>query len=1097
MTLSGTQGPPQRRTSALWRRATSFSLSAALVLLSAGPSATQAVAAQFQTGPKGTIPTLTLPTGPVVPAGSVIPGLPSAAQIPALPGSVIQAAGAVLPQAGQLPAAAAGAAKFGVPGAQAGQAPKGASTEALLRSGVEQVAAAQKVGDSAAVAGSLNSLFTGSKQAGDVSASVNAGPAVPAASGLARASLEDLTKLARDAKAEDKDRRSAVKAIADRGDSKSILVLEELGTEKGGSSKDYEIKRLALRTVAEKTGKVLSLPEVSDDHAAELLKHISENKPEAAAFDYDGTVEPSGKAASEETGEALKGLIDSGVETMVLTDRAAVGRRQGDTGILDSVSTLTPEQRAGLTIGAQRGARIIVFDADDKPVIVEQAASWSASEKVQLVLASEQVSAEFGSALVNGAKNSFTEFDFALYLPQAKTDADAERAAELMRQALEKRNLKGHVVPRRKGPGVPGPYITVSKYDKSLGMGRFLALREKLERLRDLKRVPAFLRGALGKVLGLLRSRPVPAAGALVVGDRMMGERGIDMAMVLPGALGIAVGGSADPRLDNVFVWNKQGHAGAMEIARAAAGPKQSQMPGMNWKAFGGLMTARSLSIIAFLATTLAYAKIAIGAVGLASFGTLSALGGLVAVAAGPLTGRIAAKMSPRAGMALNALLRAVFLLNLPLFMAFGAVNFGTLLFGAIANAWVLSSTMTMEGAYVPKMFGIKNVRTMGGLLMVNYFGLQIIFGLILGIGKLVDGHNLMIPFYIASAVNAAVIPLLWWTLPKGEKASPSAASAAPSESKPSPLKAVAGFFKTYWKEAALFLGSFATFPLWHSAIPVALALTYWITRTPVFLKIKSDKPLLGALGLVALGAFVLYGLQVFALPAMAGAIAGKASSLLLGQMMGALFLGQMVSSSSMLQLPVFRVPFLGRVPAQNLVKGLVLSMVAAFSLTGLFPGSILAALAVTGVAGAMMWFAHKLTDKGWISLAGVGLSTVAIPAILWGTGAIVPALLAALAMFGYFYGPASVAVTAYIQKRAPAGMIPQVMGIYGSLLNAGISLGIGTFALLSTLLTPQFPALLWALFAVAVGAAAAFYFGSKKLPGLPQDSFHQKGDKK
>ena len=1102
MTLSGTEVPPQRRTSALGRRVLAFVLTAVLVALAPGLDAYSAFAAGFQKGPSGpsSIPTLTLPSAPTIPnAGVPNAGVPSLA-IPQLPGSALNlpvaaaplpgAAGPSAPHAAALPQAAANPLIPGAAAPNAGAA-KPNTTEGILRAGAGEIAAAQGARSEAGVSQTLESMFTGGKAAaasfGEVAGGVSGGQAP-----LAPLPLDELKTIARDSKKPEADRQAAVKAIADRSSDASKLALEEIGTERGGGPADYEIKRLALRRLADQ-GKVVSLPPVSDEHAAALLDKLSKEKPEVAAFDYDGTLEKSGAPASAQTGAALKTLADSGVQTMILTDRSVFGRRQGDVGILDSLSTLTPAQKAAISVGANRGARILAFDAEGNPQTVAQSDPWTSEQRIAVEGSAREVASAYGVAQGDKDATLTTDYDFAVFFPKSVDDAAAAQAGRRLETRLAELGIPASVVPRRMNEHEGGQaYLTVSKYDKSLGSSRLRALRETLDRFRDAERLPKSLRSLARKLLAKLPSKPVPAASALLVGDHFFGPRGIDAGMIkgAPGALAISVGGTADPRLDNAFVWNKQGREGSLELMRAASGPAAPQMEGMNWKAFGGLFGSRTASIVAFLGTTLAYAKVAIGAVGPTHFGTLAALGGLVSIAAGPLTGKIADKFSARTGMAINTILRAVFLLDLPLFSAFGILNFWTLLLGSIANGWLLSSIMTTEGAYLRRLFGFKNLRTANSLLQLNYFFLQIIFGLVLGIGGWVDGHNPMIPFYIASAVNAVVVlPIIWKTMPTAAPAQNAAAAPAngAATAKPSMLSSMGSFIKTYWKEALLLGAAIASFPILHSPLPITGALVWWIARTPGFKAIKADKPIISAVAMVSLGAFLFYGLQSYLLPTIATTLVGKAaSSLMLGKMLGAVFLGQMLSSSSMAKLPVIRLPFVGRFGLQRLVQAAVIGVTGLWVYTGLFPGSILAAAAFMGVASALIFAAHYLTDKGWIGMIGAGMGFLALPALFWGN---IPVLLGSLAVFGYFYGPAAVALSAYVQRRADPSKIGQIMGIQGSLFNAAISLGIGSVSLIAGLMSPMFPATLAIVAGVAAVIGAVYFLGSKKLPGLPAKS--------
>src|SRR5205814_8915149 len=132
----------------------------------------------------------------------------------------------------------------------------------------------------------------------------------------------------------------------------------------------------------------------------------------------------------------------------------------------------------------------------------------------------------------------------------------------------------------------------------------------------------------------------------------------------------------------------------------------------MDVKATVGWGIQRTISIVAFGLISLAHPLIAQHYLGPVGLGALMALGPLASIAAGPINGRIANKMTMRNGMALNAVLRAVLLLDMPIFMALGMVNFWTLALGAMANGWLLSAIMASEGAYMKSFGGAKNIGT-------------------------------------------------------------------------------------------------------------------------------------------------------------------------------------------------------------------------------------------------------------------------------------------------------------------------------------------------------------------------------------------------
>ncbi len=829
------------------------------------------------------------------------------------------------------------------------------------------------------------------------------------------------------------------------------------------------------------------------------MKDIAEKKPQAAAFDYDRTLEDKGADASAETGNALQRLAESGVETMIVTDRPDMGHRPGEAGILEALSPLGPQQKRLLTVGAQRGAAAYSFDANGRPVALSRAAGWTAKERAALMKALRLV-------LPDATDSVLTDYDAFARLPVGLDAAAVAAAGETVRAELERAGIKANVSARRPVNGDVEPYLYVTRYDKSAGVS---FLRYRRERLRDVERLPGWLKPLGRRLANLLPAADVSGERTLIVGDQFFGERQGDAGMLAgaPGALAIAVAGAADPRLPNVFVWNKTGHAASMELARAASAPKGPAMPDMDWKAFAGLMLGRSISIITFVGTTIAYPALATSIITSSAFGTLLALGAVVTIGAGFVVGKFAGKLSPRAGMSLNAFLRGAFLLDVPLFAYFGILNYWTLLLGAAANGFVLASIITTEGTYLRQLFGFKNLGTVNAIFQLSAYAIQVIFGLMLGVGHFVDGHSLMIPFVVAAAAHfGLVLPLSWFLLPKPKKqeTAPAAASPAPAASPSADAKEPFVFFRSpalealrRWAPPLLAAAGAAAFVAFQTAIPVTVALALWMLTSDKFLSIaRQDKAIAGAVGLVGLGAFVFYAIQNFAIPTMAKALGGADSGLLNGQMLGAMFFGFLLSISSLVKLPEVRIPVIGRVGLQRLVQAALAGLAGYWMATGLLPvllpgATALAAagvvVAATAAAIASMALAEFVSDKGWLSLLGLGFGALFVPAALWGS---VPAMLGGLLAVGYFWGPAFTTLITYLQKRAPKDQLGPVMGLNSSVLNAGISLGVASLSAVAAFSTPAFPFALGVVAAAGAAVGAVYFLASRLLPGLASRLF-------
>ncbi|MCX5794378.1 MAG: hypothetical protein NTY77_02630 [Elusimicrobia bacterium] len=556
-----------------------------------------------------------------------------------------------------------------------------------------------------------------------------------------------------------------------------------------------------------------------------------------------------------------------------------------------------------------------------------------------------------------------------------------------------------------------------------------------------------------------------------------------------------------------------------------------AQAPDFNKKAVIALFLTRTLSISAFILTSIAYPFVAAPAVGWALYGTLMALGPLAAIATGPLNGSLADKLSARNSMVINVAIRAVLTLALPAFSYFGILNFWTLLASSVANGWILSSTMTTENAYIRRLAG-KHQASVTALSQVQYVGLQVLLGLIIGVGSFIDKGNPIAAFLISALVHGLVIvPILWFTMPNDK---PEARSPGPAVKL---RDAAQGFFRQYWKEALLVAASVGSYFFLRSPLPIAGALFYWVLRSKTVRDLRAglqrerapredaiaarlaelekaggDPAEVAALKAEAklyerrqfrtivfgaVQAVLTYPLQNFALPLMATVLMGASGkALLLGQLTGAIFFGNLISNSSQVSLPDIKIPFTQKkVPGQRLVQGVVLGLGAAWVGASLVPGSILAALAAAAVAAGAMWAVGHLSSRGWIKFLGVGLAAIWLPYLVWSLPGLIPfisvqtALFLTMLVYGMFTGPAMVSFSNYLQTNSRKSDLGKVFGTSSSFFNTFNSFGYGALALAAGLLNPAFPALLLPIGLAYAAGAALFWRAPKSMPGLPESA--------
>jgi MFS family permease len=609
-----------------------------------------------------------------------------------------------------------------------------------------------------------------------------------------------------------------------------------------------------------------------------------------------------------------------------------------------------------------------------------------------------------------------------------------------------------------------------------------------------------------------------------------------------------ATTGERRSELDRLFVGARR-HA-ASEVATAAtetgapiaALPRpetaEKSAPGVpapgdfNKKAVLSLFFTRTLSITAFVLTSIAYPFVAAPAVGWALYGTLMSLGPLIAIATGPLNGAIADKLSARNSMVINMAVRAVLALTLPAFSWFGVLNFWTLLVSSVANGWILSSTMTTENAYIRRLAG-KHQEAVSSLGAVHYVGMQVLLGLIIGVGSVVDKYNPLAAFLISAAVHGLLIlPILWFTMPND------APQARASENRPRP--AAGEFVKKYVIEIALLLCSLALYAVTQSTMPIAAALFYWVLRTKTVRDLrgglmrevsareaqiaarlaelegqdgsqaeiaalqaevhKYKRRQFRALLYHAGQAILTYPLQNFALPLIAVALVGASGkALFLGKLMGAVFFGNLISNSSQISLPDVRIPFTHwKAPGQRIVQSTILGLAAAWIYTSLVPGSILAAILAAGAAAGLMALAGRISRRGWIKFLGVGLAAVWLPYLAW-TGVatfvgVQTALFFSMLIYGMFTGPAAVSFTIYTQDSSRRADLGKVFGVGSSFFNTFNSFGYGLLTLAAGCFNPVFPSLLLPILLAYAAASVVFWRATGHLPDLPESVFKKRG---
>lgn len=925
-------------------------------------------------------------------------------------------------------------------------------------------------------------------------------------------SQELLEEAALDETRTDKERLSAIAAVARREGPEAINGLRRIASARPeGGAREYEIHRAALKALAGR-GVVESLRPVTREHADQILAGIVENRPVAAFFDYDDTLEKHLTPASPELAAALKASADAGVETVILTDRpdAWSKGKTTDDSVAKSLSTLSPEQKAAVTVMSNRGTRLSLSNKKGELLLMEENdLAWTAQESQALLDAAKTLPEKFGQYEYNGKTQDLSKNIFVYFLTPGTEQSRINEASDFMQAELTRLGINYKVTGRKAKSAENPPYLVVARNDKSLGVNTIRSNRRILDQMRDVLRwgLPKSWIPRAWKMFRKFPAQPIAAKDIIVAGDQFFGEHDADVGLVrgAPGALALAVGGTADPRLENIYVWPSQGKAATGEILKALGENAPSTM---DKKALVGMFSQRTLSIAAFFLTNIAFPFLAVPVVGWAGYGTLMALGSLAAVATGPLNGVLTDRLSTRNSMLLNNAIRVALSLALPIFASFGMLNFWTLLIAAMASGWLMSSIMITEGAYIKDLAGKKNIGLLNSLTWINFLVIQAVMGVIFGLGSVVDQWNPLVAFYISAGVHAFLaMPIIWLTIPNASR---------PKLAVSPLLSRSAGFIKRAasglggqirkmigdWKQVALIAAAVASYAVWSSPLPVAAALLVWIARTDGFKEVWKDKGMRNSMLYLSLAAMLIYPLQYFGFPKMAELLGGaEGKGLILGQLQGVFFFGNMLATAAQARFGQWKVPFLGRVQGERLLQAGVLGLLAAASMTVFFPGSLLAmALTVVGGAG-MMALGSKLSPQSWIKILGIGLASIWLPYLVWTVpafSAIIPvnlALSASLLLIGMFYGPVSVILNSYFQGHANGPDRGKYIGIEGSIFNAAIAIGFALFGLAAGMFAAPFPGALlpWGLAALVAG----LLFWRAHVPAPPESESKSPSEKK
>ena len=526
------------------------------------------------------------------------------------------------------------------------------------------------------------------------------------------------------------------------------------------------------------------------------------------------------------------------------------------------------------------------------------------------------------------------------------------------------------------------------------------------------------------------------------------------------------------------------------DLKRAAAGrPVESLSDKVRTRAVVGWLVARSLYLAGFVvAGVIAYPMLAQQLVGKQGYTDLMSLGAVAAILLAPMSGFIADRLSFRNTFALNNVIRVFMILGIPGLLYFHAATFVPLLVVSLLSSWNVASTLVAEDKLMPLLAGSdpKRLSVLNAAANMNFIGLNVLLGTFLLSGRWVDKmasafgmeHGLSGIFLVSAGLAGVAALIQWATIPNVAVKK----AAAPADVTVAPAAPVSGRRNLAIWTAALAVGGglFAwlhpIFPQF-AALPLVGGALAGLVLTSDGLRRLWKNPVLRTGSLLSMAyAFVVYPVQAILIPFAARELNGGAA--LQGQLQGSLFFGQMLAGSAMLNLP-------GR--WNSIIRYTVLGAMGAWLGLYLFPHAL--AMAAVGMAAAAILYgaSARLTDRGWMRYAFIGLSALGLPLAFWGN---IPALLLGVLIVGLVNAPNKITIDTVVQREAKldSAHTGRLLGVRSALASIAAAFGYASFGAITSAFHPVFPFALWPMLAMfgVIGAllwAAPRWLGGKLAP--------------
>ncbi|PCI37237.1 MAG: hypothetical protein COB53_07130 [Elusimicrobia bacterium] len=184
-------------------------------------------------------------------------------------------------------------------------------------------------------------------------------------------------------------------------------------------------------------------------------------------------------------------------------------------------------------------------------------------------------------------------------------------------------------------------------------------------------------------------------------------------------------------------------------------------------KGLFGMLWSRPFGMLGFSLSAMAYPLMLIDTVGKSQMYELFSLGGVISIGINLIVGKIGDHLPLKKYIVFNALLRSALSAANAVLYSMGYLNFWSLLFLTVINAWQFASLFITDDAMMAEIVGPNRKKIFSTSILIRTMGLFVTIGSGIFLGSfVVDGLGFVATFSIVTVAAAIPALILWGALP-------------------------------------------------------------------------------------------------------------------------------------------------------------------------------------------------------------------------------------------------------------------------------------------------------------------------------------------